>query len=150
VFEQADVRTSGPEPVFSPSEWAVEIHDVHQATRIRRAFRDYLMRYAAPESDVAAAELIFGELLGNVVRYAPGPALFRLHWHGARPKLLVTDGGPGFARTPEGSLGDGVAEQGRGLALVRAFAVRLIMGNRKDGGAYVSVVLPVRRRQATA
>jgi len=37
------------------------------------------------------------------------------------------------------------AESGRGLDLVRAFGVETVLGNRPEGGAHVSVVLPVRR-----
>jgi signal transduction histidine kinase len=42
-------------------------------------------------------------------------------------------------------LSDLDAESGRGLALVRAFAVEMLIGNRPQHGAYVSVILPVRR-----
>ncbi|MDQ2991995.1 MAG: ATP-binding protein, partial [Candidatus Eremiobacteraeota bacterium] len=95
---------------------------------------------------VSAAEMIFGELLGNVVRYARGPVSFHLNWHGREPTLLVTDEGPGFRRgTPRSELNDLNAESGRGLAMVRAFAVAMETGNRPERGAYVSVVLPVRR-----
>ena len=46
--------------------------------------------------DVAAAELIFGELLGNVVRHAPGLVEITLDWTAELPVLHVLDNGPGF------------------------------------------------------
>jgi anti-sigma regulatory factor (Ser/Thr protein kinase) len=147
VFEQADVCAHGPEPVSSPSEWSAELTNVSQATSMRRAFRDYLLRYATRESDVPAAELIFGELLGNVVRHAFGRASFRLDWHDVRATLRVTDQGPGFKQKPRATLADPIAERGRGLGIVRAFAVKMNVHNNPDGGAYVSVILPVRRLQ---
>jgi anti-sigma regulatory factor (Ser/Thr protein kinase) len=148
VVEQAGVRTHGPGPLSSRSEWSAELTSVAQATGIRRAFRDYLLRHATPESDVPAAELIFGELLGNVVRHAWGCASFRLSWHDLRATLVVTDRGPGFQQRPRPSAhAEPSAERGRGLKLVRAFAVKLNVRNNREGGASVSVILPVLRLQ---
>jgi anti-sigma regulatory factor (Ser/Thr protein kinase) len=141
------VRTHAADPVSSLSEWSAELTNVSQATGMRRAFRDYLLRYATPESDVPAAELIFGELLGNVVRHAWGRALFRLDWHDLRATLRVTDSGPGFNERPAPALADPTAERGRGLKLVRAFAVKMNVRKNREGGASVSVVLPVLRLQ---
>ena len=139
----------GPEPEFSSAGWSAELTDISQATGIRRAFRDYLLRYATPGSDVPAAELILGELLGNVVRHASGRASMRLVWHGPRATLVVCDCGPGFQkRAPPAAHADPSAERGRGLKLVRAFAVKLnVRNNRDGGGASVSAVLPVLRLQ---
>ncbi len=131
---------------FSRWQWMVEVDEPVAALDLRSAFLSYLFRYATPESDLFGAELIFGELLGNVVRYAPGRVAFHLDWHGQRPTLLVVDEGAGFRGAPRGGLGDLDAESGRGLALVRAFAVEMLIGNRPQHGAYVSVILPVRRR----
>ncbi len=130
---------------FSRWQWMVEVEEPIAALDLRGAFLSYLFRYATPESDLFGAELIFGELLGNVVRYAPGRVAFHLDWHGLRPTLLVVDEGDGFRGAPRGGLGDLDAESGRGLALVRAFAVEMLIGNRPHHGAYVSVILPVRR-----
>jgi anti-sigma regulatory factor (Ser/Thr protein kinase) len=131
-------------------EWSVVVTDALQAVGIRPAFRDYLSRHAARGSDVPGAELIFGELLGNLVRHAPGPASFRLDWHGERPTLVVADEGAGFQGAPQTTLDDPVAEDGRGLALVRALAVEVVFGNRPGRGAYVKVVLPVQRARVPA
>jgi len=132
-----------PRPVpyrarFSRWQWMVEVEEPVAALDLRGAFLDYLFRYATPESDLFGAELIFGELLGNVVRYAPGRVAFHLDWHGLRPTLLVVDEGDGFHGAPGG-----------GLALVRAFAVEMLIGNRPQHGAYVSVILPVRRAETS-
>lgn len=132
---------------FSRWQWMVEVEEPVAALDLRGAFLDYLFRYATPESDLFGAELIFGELLGNVVRYAPGRVAFHLDWHGLRPTLLVVDEGNGFHGAPGGGLSDLEAESGRGLALVRAFAVEMLIGNRPQHGAYVSVILPVRRAE---
>ncbi len=145
MFEQAQPLQPGPQPVCSPWAWSLAVAHGLQAARVRTAFRGYLLRYATLESDVPGAELIFGELCGNVVRHAPGPASFALDWHDLHPTLLVTDQGAGFGAASAGTLADPSAESGRGLALVRTLAVHMLFGNRPEGGAYVRVVLPVRR-----
>ena len=137
-----------PEPWSSPWKWSVTLIDPMSANLLRRAFRRYLERYASPESDVGAAEVIFAELLSNVVCHARGPASFQLGWRRAQPTLLVTDDGEGFRATPSSTLADPDAERGRGLALVRLLSVRMSLGNRRAGGAYVKVLLPVQRAVA--
>ncbi len=129
----------------SPWEWRASAPDASAAADLRRAFREYLVRHARPEADIAGAELIFAELLANVVRHAPGPASFRIDWEGEQPTLLVLDEGRGFANRLQPALPDCFAESGRGLALVRALAKETVFGDRPEGGAFVKVVLPVRR-----
>ncbi len=130
---------------FSQWQWMFVTNDPTATLDLRATFRAYLELFATPDSDVPAAELIFGELLGNVVRYARGPVSFHLDWHAVQPTLLVTDEGPGFRGAPSGALDDLNAEGGRGLALVRALAVEMAAGNCSERGAYVRAVLPVRR-----
>jgi anti-sigma regulatory factor (Ser/Thr protein kinase) len=113
--------------------------------RIRRTLRGRLVRYATPESDIDGAEVILGELLANVARHAPGAVSLQIDWEGVRPTLVVTDNGNGFPTIPQTTLSDLDAERGRGLALVRALSVETVIGNRLEGGAYVRVILPVRR-----
>jgi signal transduction histidine kinase len=125
--------------------WSGEVHDARHGARVRRLFRNYLLRYATADSEVATAELIFGELLANVIRYGCGVGSFHVDWRNAHPTLLVEDRGAGFQEPPQSTLADPIAETGRGLALVRALAVEMLIGNRPGGGAYVSVVLPIRR-----
>lgn len=110
-------------------------------------FRSHLMRYATCESDVDNAELIFGELIANVVCHAQGPVSFGLRWQGLRPTLLVVDRGEGFRTEPNMAFTGPDAECGRGLAIVRALGIKMYCGNRPEGGAYICVVLPVERRR---
>jgi two-component sensor histidine kinase len=99
-----------------------------------------------PDSDLHGAEVIFGELVANVVRHAPGKVWCQVDWESVRPTLLVLDEGDGFATTPQTTLSDVDAERGRGLALVDALGVETEVGNRSERGGYVKVVLPVRRQ----
>ncbi len=117
--------------------------------RARRDFRDYLMRFATVGSDVPAAELIFGELLANIVRHAYGNGTFRLDWRDPHARLVVEDRGSGFREPPRGTMEDPAAESGRGLALVTLLA-EVSISNRSGGGACVRVVLPVERPPSRA
>ncbi|HEX3464119.1 MAG TPA: ATP-binding protein [Candidatus Elarobacter sp.] len=113
------------------------------AARARTSFRDEIARHAGPDSDLEGAELIFAELLSNVVRHAHAPATASLRWTRSRVTLLVLDLGGGFRTPPCRALPEPTAETGRGLALVDALARRVRAGNRSGGGAYVCAVLPV-------
>ncbi|HEY0613878.1 MAG TPA: ATP-binding protein [Candidatus Elarobacter sp.] len=126
-------------------EWSFAASDSATAIDVRRAFRAHVERFAEPQSDVGAAELIFAELLSNVVRHAGGPLWVRLGWRRAEPVLVIADRGPGFGSRPACSLPATVDDAGRGLAIVRALALHLRLGNRRRRGAYVCAVLPVSR-----
>ena len=128
-----------------PWDWSADVSDALQGVRARRGFCDYLKHFATIASDVPAAELIFGELLANIVRHAYGKGTFSLDWRDAHARLVVEDRGCGFREPPRGSLEDPAAENGRGLALVAMLAVEVSLSNRPDGGACVRVVLPVER-----
>ena len=86
------------------------------------------------------AELIFGELVGNVYRYAPGAVEIILDVSLAQPVLHVLDAGNGFeyrARLPN----DLLSERGRGLYMVAALADEVSAERRRTVGSHVRVVL---------
>ena len=142
-------RTSRSEPGGDSAwDWSADVSGAAQGRRARLDFRAYLTRFAGAGSDIAAAELIFGELLANVMRHAHGVGTFRLDWRDPHARLVVEDRGRGFCDAPRGSLEDPVAETGRGLALVSILAVEVSVSNRLGGGACVRVVLPVVRGRA--
>ncbi len=100
---------------------------------------------AAEGSDFAAAELIFGELISNVVRHAPGAVRVRLEWSGSKALLSVHDEHAPF--TPKFKLpADIMSEHGRGLFIARALATSMDVTHVHGNGTKVSVGLPVRAR----
>jgi anti-sigma regulatory factor (Ser/Thr protein kinase) len=145
VSKDSDRVAPGRHRSWSPWEWSAAADDALVAIPLRRAFRAYLSLHATPESDLHGAVLIFGELLANVVRHAPGAISCHVDWHGEKPILIVLDEGAGFAKEPTTTLGDLHAESGRGLALVHALGMEIVLCNRPERGACVSVMLPVRR-----
>ncbi len=108
----------------------------------RRAFRNELGRLGLPPIDLDAAELIYGELVANTVRYAKGNVVVRLELHGENPVLVVRDHGPGLRVKPWNPHRDPYAESGRGLAIVERLARDVAVATPSDGGTEVRAVLP--------
>ncbi len=128
-------------------EWRFDVGDSGAAYAIKRDFLRALAD-AGADLDHDASELIFGELVGNAVRYAPGPLSLSLSNDGDDLYLHVMDEGPGFDRRPGLPL-DLWSESGRGLFLVAALADDLDIRRLPGYGTYVKVRLPKRQR-ATA
>ncbi|HEY4442580.1 MAG TPA: SpoIIE family protein phosphatase, partial [Candidatus Elarobacter sp.] len=127
------------------SHWIFHSHDAMRAEGARFQFVERLRELATAESDLASAELIFGELIGNVVRHGPGAIDVDLEWEGERAVLHVMDRGPHFA--PDTTLPQDVwSEDGRGLFLIAALGEELSYAPLPVRGNHLSVVLPVRRK----
>jgi anti-sigma regulatory factor (Ser/Thr protein kinase) len=122
------------------------IPDAALGQNARAIFRRYLEANATPDSDLYGAELIFGELIANVARHAPGELDARLSWIDGTAVLEVRDRGNGFAFTVD--LPDDEAENARGLFLVAAYGAGLVH-EADEKGSRIRVVLPVRRRPIT-
>ena len=65
---------------------------------LRREVTQYLERHAVPGSDdeIADAELIVSEAVGNAVRHTAGPVWVSLSWATSCPCCRSIDIGPGF------------------------------------------------------
>jgi anti-sigma regulatory factor (Ser/Thr protein kinase) len=126
--------------------WSFEAPDALRAQPARASFERWLAQEA--EGDAYVAALVFGELVGNVVRHAPGPIEMRAEWRDEELVLHVFDSGPGFEA--ERGLPDASSEGGRGLYIVRTLARDVVVAPNPRG-TRVSVRLPVaRKRHATA
>ena len=107
----------------------------------------YLQGEVAPESELFAVELVLGELVGNVVKHAPGPLDVRLRWLDRGARLEVADHGPGYDSQPTLPQ-DAFAESHRGLFLVAAYGAELRV-ERRCNRTITSVTLPIHRRSAS-
>ncbi len=122
------------------------------AERARGTRREYVARLAAvglTADELGSAELVFGELIGNVVRYAPGAITVMLDVSGQAPVLHVLDAGSGFEFRPR-LPADLLSERGRGLFLVTAFAEELSVERRRGGGSHARAVLTGHTRNRSA
>jgi PAS domain S-box-containing protein len=127
------------------ARWSFDARDEAEGRAVRAAFGALLDRSGARDDERFAAEVVFGELLGNVVRHAPGEIEIVLEWDPERaPVLHVLDRGSGFFLAPRLPT-DLLAERGRGLYIVWALADELNVTKRPGGGAHARAVLAVRR-----
>jgi PAS domain S-box-containing protein len=125
------------------AHWSFDAENAQAAHDARAEFVSELRARSERYSDVDAAELIFGELVGNVVRHAPGPIDVQIEWSAEYPVLHVTDRGKGFIRNPALPL-DPLSESGRGLYIISLLA-RSVRVERIPGyGNHIAVELPVR------
>ena len=125
-------------------EWIFRSKSMHDARSSRAEFMRVLRERASAKSDLGAAELIFGELIGNVVQHAPGPVHVRLEWRGKSAVLSVHDEAEPF--TPRFQLpADPMQEHGRGLYIARALATSFHVTHVSGDGTKVTVGLPVWR-----
>jgi len=122
--------------------WTFEAPDAMEAEPARGKFGAWLS--GAAEGDIYGATVIFGELVGNVVRHAPGPIEMRAEWQGSDLVLHVLDRGCGFAPSLQLPT-DGLSETGRGFFIVDALARKADVSVSHQG-THVRVVLPVTRK----
>ncbi len=130
--------------------WSFAADDARLAVEMRGAFCAYLQSRGSVDAEFIAAELIFGELVGNVVRHAPGPIEITVEWVDGRAVLTVSDRGAGFMPNPIPQLPDPLAESGRGWFLLHAYGEGTSVRARPGGGTSVSVILPIQRETTIA
>jgi serine phosphatase RsbU (regulator of sigma subunit)/anti-sigma regulatory factor (Ser/Thr protein kinase) len=138
-------RTHGDKRVDRVSRWMFDVSDARAAQNARAEFALELRAHGANDEDVYGAEIVFGELVGNVSRHAKGSVEILVDWSGPLPVLHVRDQGPGFSHIPRLPQ-DILAEGGRGLYIVAAltddFNVTRIVGQ----GSHARAVIAVHRR----
>ncbi|MEA2663383.1 MAG: hypothetical protein QOI11_327 [Candidatus Eremiobacteraeota bacterium] len=126
--------------------WAFDARDAVAAHRARHEFAAEIVARAGSDADALTSELVFGELVGNVVRHADGTVKVILDWTGSAPVLHVIDDGPGFQHNPK-LPADLLAESGRGLFLVSALTFDFQVTKRVGRGSHARTVLAVRSRR---
>ncbi len=129
--------------------WTFDATDVERASAVRREYLAQLRNVGFSTVELYAAQLVFGELIGNVCRYAPPTVDVMLDNSGSAAVLHVLDSGEGFEFRPR-LPADPLAERGRGLFLVKAFADELSMERRRTGGSHARAVLLGRTRYRAA
>jgi PAS domain S-box-containing protein len=125
--------------VSSEPRWSFKVEDARAAENARTEFVHHLRTRITDRTLIENAELIFGELIGNVVRHAPGPVEVDLDWSEGVPVLHVIDTGKPF--TPPQRLPDEMSESGRGLYIVQRIGRDLRVERIDDYGNHVRVEL---------
>lgn len=123
-------------------EWYFRSAHAPDALSERRTFVKFLRARCTPDSDFQAAEIVYGELVANVLRHAPGPIeiMLRTNARGA-VTIEVCDTAMHFkvARPVEPPLD---SETGRGLHIIMQLCGNLSRMKTANGGK-MKVVLPV-------
>ena len=111
-----------PETPSEPWEYSLYIpNDPRAVTVCRRTLRLILTMHGLIGL-VDVAELLAAELVSNAVRHTKGPAALRLRWAGGVLRIGAWDADPEPPEPPGELVQLTQAEDGRGLALVRACA----------------------------
>jgi anti-sigma regulatory factor (Ser/Thr protein kinase) len=129
-----------------PTPWYFEAQDAGDARRQRRDFVDYLRTYGECNDDYEAAEVIYGEMVSNVVRHSPGPIQVSVDWPHGSAQLHVKDTGPPLATGALTVPLDPYAESGRGLFIVDQLASDVTIIAHPGDGKTISAELPVHFR----
>ncbi len=127
-------------------QWAYASADARAAVEARLAFCRHLREIGCSQPFIEEAQIVFGELVGNVVRHAPGPIDITLSWHGDVATIAVADRGAPFsarAALPD----DPLADCGRGLFIVRSIAKSLSIEPLATGGKAIRASLQCGRAQ---
>ena len=146
--ERSPFRIERGNPVRGVSRWEFDAGDPTAAQLARTAFTADLREVTSMTEDLFTAELVFGELIGNVARYAAGPVQVLVDWMGSAPVLHVRDRGPGFSHIPKLPR-DIMAENGRGLYIISALTDEFDVEREPDGGSHARAVLSLSRRRLT-
>jgi PAS domain S-box-containing protein len=132
---------------FDPGvRWSFDAENAKAAQDARGEFVSYLRGQCSDGFSVETAELIFGELVGNVVRHAPGAIDIDVDWSNGSPLLHVLDRGPEFM-PPTNLPRDLLSESGRGLFIVRQLSKSFSIEHIPGYGNHVCVELPVTRER---
>lgn len=121
--------------------WDFQTADAREALVERYSYIRFLRATCANDSDYDAAMMVFSELVGNVVRHAPGPV--RISVRSSDPgtvTLEVADTGGPFAFSP--SLPPTTDEGGRGLYIISELCCDISV-SRTEHGNVIRVRLPV-------
>lgn len=131
-----------PEELVDPlvSRWTHDPLDAKALADVRQRVRASLVEREFRPDQIEAAQLVLGELAGNVVRHAPGPVEIVLDFTGPAAVLHVLDEGPGFERAPM-LPSDVLSESGRGLYIVSEMSELFGISRRPHGGSHARAVL---------
>lgn len=120
-------------------QWHFQAVCGSDALAARGCFVDFLQHQGVQQSDCYCAELVFGELVGNAVRHAPGPinVSARVHTRGV-VVIVIRDTGPKFdlsLRPPPLR-----SECGRGLYIVSLLTADLRSENAGFGNKVTAIL----------
>ena len=130
------------EPDAKTERWSFPVVEVERAREVRETIARRFTERGARADALFAADIVLSELLGNVLRHAPGTVDVRLDWNDGPPILHVLDNGPGFVFVPR-LPSNVLSESGRGLFIITQIAPEITIVRRPGGGSHARVLLPL-------
>ena len=130
--------------VGKPPAWSLALDDARAAIDARAQFVQFLKSISRDRNFIDKAELVFGELLGNVVRHAPGPVEVSVEVKDGSIVLHVIDSGPPLGNFQRALPDDVLSECGRGLFIVEHLTASVRAEHVRDCGNHLSVTLSYR------
>jgi serine phosphatase RsbU (regulator of sigma subunit)/anti-sigma regulatory factor (Ser/Thr protein kinase) len=115
------------------ARWSFAPEDGNAARGVRKSIVGMLAELGVTAAQTTIAELVFSELVSNVIRHGTNEVEIALDLSGEAPVLHALDRGPGFtysARLPMDIMSAG----GRGLFIVRSLTHDLVVTKRTGGG----------------
>jgi anti-sigma regulatory factor (Ser/Thr protein kinase) len=132
-----DPLTMGRHPA-----WSFALDDARAAVDARSYFVRFLRTIQSRQEFIDSAELVLGELLGNVVRHAPGPVEILADLDDDWLILHVVDSGPALSMKEWQLPDDSLSERGRGLFIVAQLVEEIRIEQAPNGGNCISVTIP--------
>jgi len=126
--------------VDAQEHWRFGAPDALEAEPTRRLLRTWLEQKTT--GDFGSAELIYGELIGNVVRHAPGSIDVEVTLERERVRLVVQSGGRAITARPALPASP-LRESGRGLFIVHNLGSDYTTSELPLFGNQTSVNLPL-------
>ena len=120
--------------------WRYEKIDREVSHELRQRLARTLDEHGFNSEAKERAELVLGELIGNIARHAPGALEVIVDLSSASPVLHVIDEGPGFERAPMLPR-DLLSENGRGLYIVSELTDEFSVSRGPSGGSHARAVL---------
>lgn len=126
-----------------PMHWKFDASEERSARRVKRALLWQIGEMTDGPVDLTGAELVINELFGNLARHTPGPAEVTLEWRNDTAIVRVYDCGAPFVPPADNARVALLAEEGRGLFIVRSIAEHFSVEWTGEGNC-VSAVLSLR------
>jgi anti-sigma regulatory factor (Ser/Thr protein kinase) len=129
--------------------WSFTSDTAGDALKMRSACTSAFQDHCASQAQTQALAQVYGELVSNVVRHAPGRITILLELDGTTARLVVSDCGTGIVPQPK-LPADPLSESGRGLFIAAQLAAELHITRNAEGGSLVCAAIPCRNTNQMA
>ncbi len=136
------------DPLPTDLTWHLAKGDMPAAQLLRRQIAKLVRTYTSDLEQIAASEVVVGELLANTVEHAPHGVDVHLDWRDRYPRLIIGDLGEGVRARPILPT-DPLSERGRGQFIIGHLARSFEIRTDEHGRTIYDVVLNCEREIVT-